>query len=130
MHVSTTSASIAAFFAGAIPNWILNRRWAWEREGKVEIAREVVGYSSVSLLCVLASSFGTGWMNQQVQGIPTGHGIRVALVTGAYVFVQALLFAVKYVIYDRWVFAGRSRFRAALRLRHQVWSAARADRTP
>ena len=130
MHVSTTSASIAAFFAGAVPNWMLNRRWAWERDGRVEIAREVVGYSIVSLLCVLASSLGTGWMNRQVQGIPAGHGIRVVLVTSAYVFVQALLFVVKYVVYDRWVFAGRSRFRAALRSRHQVWSAARANRAP
>ncbi len=130
MHVGTTTASIVAFFAGAIPNWILNRRWAWEREGRVEIAREVIGYSIVSLLCVLASSVGTGWMNRQVQSIPAHHGIRVALVTAAYVFVQALLFVVKYVIYDRWVFAGRSRFRAALRSRRQVWTAARANRTP
>ncbi|HLI24803.1 MAG TPA: GtrA family protein, partial [Acidimicrobiales bacterium] len=25
----TTVASVIAFFAGAVPNWILNRRWAW-----------------------------------------------------------------------------------------------------
>ncbi len=130
MGVDTTTDSIVAFFAGAVPNWILNRRWAWEREGKVEIAREVVGYSIVSLLAVLASSLGTGWAQHQVQSIPAHHGIRVALVTGAYVLVQALLFAVKYVIYDRWVFAGRSRFRAAFRSRRQVWTAARANRTP
>ena len=128
--VGTTIDSIAAFVAGAIPNWILNRRWAWERDGKVEIAREVIGYSIVSLLAVLASSLGTGWAQQQVRSIPAHHGIRVLLVTGAYVLVQALLFAVKYVIYDRWVFAGRSRFRAALRSRRQVWTAARANRTP
>jgi hypothetical protein len=37
---------------------------------------------------------------------------------------------VKFVVYDRWVFTGRSRLRAALRSRHQVWTAARANRTP
>lgn len=130
MGVGTTTDSIVAFFAGAVPNWMLNRRWAWERDGKIEVAREVVGYSIVSLLAVLASSLGTGWAQRQVQGIPAHHGIRVALVTGAYVLVQALLFVVKYVIYDRWVFAGHSRFRAALRSRRQVWTAARANRTP
>lgn len=128
--VDTTTCSIVAFFAGAVPNWILNRRWAWERNGQVEVAREVVGYSIVSLVAVLASSLGTGWAQQQVQSIPAHHGIRVALVTGAYVLVQALLFVAKFVIYDRWVFAGRSRFRATLRSRRQVWSAARANRTP
>ena len=46
------------------------------------------------------------------------------------VFVQAVFFVIKFVIYDRWVFAGKSRFRAALRSRRQVWSAARANRTP
>ena len=130
MGVGTTTDSIAAFFAGAVPNWILNRRWAWERDGNVEVAREVIGYSIVSLLCVVVSSVGTGWAQSLARGVPAHHGIRVLLVTGAYVLVQALLFAVKYVIYDSWVFAGRSRFRAALRSRRQVWTAARANRTP
>jgi putative flippase GtrA len=130
MSVNTTTDSILAFFAGAVPNWILNRRWAWERDGKVEVGREVIGYAIVSLLAVLASSLGTGWAQQQVRSIPAHHGIRVLLVTGTYVLVQALLFAVKYVIYDSWVFAGRSRFRAAWRSRRQVWTAARANRTP
>ncbi len=62
--------------------------------------------------------------------IPAGNGLRVLVTTAAYVFVQAVLFGVKFVIYDRWVFAGRSRIRAALRSRHQVWTAARANRTP
>jgi putative flippase GtrA len=116
----TTACSICAFFAGAIPNWILNRRWAWERSGRVEIAREVVGYGLVSMLAVLASSLATGWAAEQVRNLPAHHGIRVALVTAAYVLVQAVLFLAKFVVYDRWVFAGRSRFRAALRSRHRV----------
>jgi hypothetical protein len=62
--------------------------------------------------------------------VAPGHGIRVILVTGAYVFVQAVLFVVKFLVYDKWVFSGQSRLRAAVRSRHQVWSAARANRTP
>jgi putative flippase GtrA len=127
--VSTTIDSVAAFVAGAVPNWILNRRWAWQRTGQVEVAREVIGYVVVSVLALIAASAGTGaaqhWARHHA-----AHGLRAILVTGAYVVVQALLFVVKFVIYDRWVFAGRSRFRAALRSRHQVWTAARANRTP
>ena len=136
--VGTTVDSIAAFIAGAVPNWILNRRWAWEMTGRVEVVREVVGYTAVSLLALLAASAGTGWTQAWVKThVAPHHGLRVVLVTGAYVLVQALLFVVKFVIYDRWVFTGRSRFRAALRSRHealrsrrQVWTAARANRTP
>jgi putative flippase GtrA len=127
--VGTTIDSIVAFLAGAIPNWILNRRWAWQKTGQVEVAREVIGYVVVSVLALIAASAGTGaaqhWARHHA-----AHGLHAILVTGAYVVVQALLFVVKFVIYDRWVFAGRSRFRAALRSRHQVWTAARANRTP
>jgi putative flippase GtrA len=128
---NTTADSVVAFVAGAIPNWILNRRWAWKMTGRVEVVREVVGYTIVSVIALVASSLGTGAMQDFVKGhVSAHHGYRVVLVTGAYVVVQALLFGIKFVIYDRWVFTGRSRFRAALRSRRQVWTAARANRTP
>lgn len=128
--VGTTADSIAAFLAGAVPNWILNRRWAWKVRGRVAFGREIVGYIAVSVLALVFSSLATGFTNHLVQSIPAHHGIRVALVTGAYVLVQAILFVAKFIAYEHWVFYGRSRLRAALRSRHQVWSAARANRTP
>ena len=130
---NTTLDSIVAFVAGAVPNWVLNRRWAWEQTGPVEVVREVVGYTIVSLIALAASSLGTGLAKHfvvNVWHVPAHHGLRVILVTGAYVLVQALLFVWKFVVYERWVFAGESRVRAALRSRHQVWVAARANRTP
>ncbi len=130
LGVGTTLDSIAAFGAGAVPNWILNRRWAWRVIGKVSVGREVIGYVAVSLLALVASSAATGWTQEQVEGIPAHHGVRVALVTLSYVAVQAILFAAKFVAYEHWVFYGRSRVRAAVRSRHQVWMAARANRTP
>lgn len=130
MGAGTTLCSIAAFVAGAVPNWILNRRWAWQIRGQVAFLREIVGYLVISALALVASSAATGWTQDQVQGIPAHHGIRVLLVTASYVFVQAVLFAAKFVVYEHWVFSGRSRLRAAVRSRHQVWTAARANRTP
>jgi putative flippase GtrA len=127
----TTIDSVAAFAAGAIPNWILNRRWAWQMKGRVNLPREIFGYVVVSIVALVASSAGTGWtQNHLVPSIAPGHGLRVFLVTLSYVVVQAILFAAKFVVYEHWVFAGRSRVRAALRSRHQVWIAARANRTP
>lgn len=115
---NTTVDSVAAFAAGAVPNWILNRRWAWEQNGKTDVAREVVGYAIVSLVALAAAAYGTGLMQTYVRHhVEANSGLRAVLITGAYVAVQALLFAVKFVIYDRWVFAGQSRFRAAFRSR-------------
>ncbi len=128
--LGTTACSVGAFVAGAIPNWTLNRRWAWALKGRVAFGREVFGYIIVSALTLLASSEATGWTAQQVKGIPSHYGIRVSLVTGSYLAVFALLFVVRFAIYEHWIFSGRSRVRAALRSRLQVWSAARANRTP
>jgi putative flippase GtrA len=128
--INTTICSISAFVAGAVPNWVLNRRWAWKMQGQVSIAREIVGYIAISVAVLVMSSAATGWTSSEVQSIPAHHGIRVLLVTAAYVAVQAFFFGVKYLVYEHWVFAGRSRFRAAWRSRRQVWTAARANRTP
>jgi putative flippase GtrA len=127
----TTICSIGAFVAGAIPNWVLNRRWAWKLKGEVAFLREIVAYIAISGVVLVASSLGTGAMQSWVKvHVTPHHGIRVILVTGAYVFVQAVLFVAKFLIYEKWVFSGQSRLRAAVRSRHQVWSAARANRTP
>jgi putative flippase GtrA len=116
--VGTTADSIVAFIAGAVPNWILNRRWAWEKTGSVEVAREVIGYLIVSVVALVASSLGTGAMQSWVKAnVAAHHGFRVVLVTGAYVFVQVVLFVAKYLVYEHWVFSGRSRIRAGLRAR-------------
>ena len=42
-----TTCSILAFFAGAIPNWILNRRWAWRLKGRADFLREIVAYIAI-----------------------------------------------------------------------------------
>jgi putative flippase GtrA len=131
MGIRTGLDSAAAFIAGAIPNWILNRKWAWRMEGRAEFVREILAYTVISVIVWAASTWMTGHTQDWARHhIAAGNGLRVIVTTAAYVFVQAVFFGVKFVIYDRWVFAGRSRIRAALRSRRQVWSAARANRTP
>lgn len=127
---STTVCTIAAFVAGAIPNWTLNRKWTWKVEGRVAFGREIIAYIVISASTLLALSLATAWTHQRVQSIPAGHGIRVALVTASYFAVLALLYGLRFFLYEFWIFSGRSRIRAALRSRRQVWVEARANRTP
>lgn len=128
--VGTTACSVIAFVAGAVPNWYLNRRWAWQMKGKIAFGREVVAYVIVSALTLLASSEATAWTKHQVVSLPAHYGLRVTLVTASYLAVFAILFAIRFVIYELWIFSGRSRVRPALRSRVQVLNAARANRTP
>jgi putative flippase GtrA len=108
--VGTTLDSILAFVAGAGPNWVLNRRWAWQRTGKMDVRREVIGYTAISLVALAASSAGTGWVDTLVRHhYAHQHVLRVTLVTLTYVVVQALLFGAKFIAYDLWVFAEKLR---------------------
>jgi putative flippase GtrA len=131
MGIRTGIDSAAAFVAGAVPNWVLNRKWAWKMEGRAEFMREIFAYTVVSVLVWAASTWATGnTQNWAHKHVAPGSGLQVIITTAAYVFVQAVFFVIKFVIYDKWVFAGQSRLRAAVRSRHQVWNAARANRTP
>jgi putative flippase GtrA len=112
--VGTTADSILAFIAGALPNWILNRRWAWERTGEMDVAREVIGYALISLIALAASSAGTGWTDALLRHhLNHDHSLRVLLVSLAYVVVQGLLFVAKFIAYDALVFTDGGRVRTA-----------------
>lgn len=128
--LGTTACSVIAFVAGAIPNWVLNRRWAWQLKGKVALGREVVAYVIVSALTLLATAEATAWTKHQAMGLPAHYGLRVIAVTGSYLAVFAILFVIRFGIYELWIFSGKSRLRPALRSRIQVFAAARANRTP
>ncbi|HEY1523593.1 MAG TPA: GtrA family protein [Solirubrobacteraceae bacterium] len=132
MGVNTTLATVLAFFAGAIPNWSINRRWTWKLRGRVAFGREIVAYLVISATTLVLLSLATNWADSFVkqQHIQKGTGLRVLIVTGSYFGTLALLYGVRFFLYEKWIFSGRSRVRAALRSRRQVWSAARANRTP
>jgi putative flippase GtrA len=128
--VGTTTCSVIAFVAGAIPNWVLNRRWAWQVKGRIAFGREIFAYVIVSALTLFASSEATAWTQHHVMHLPAHYGLRVTLVTASYLAVFAVLFGIRFAIYELWIFSGRSRLRPALRSRFQVFAAARANRTP
>jgi putative flippase GtrA len=132
---STTVCSVGGFLAAAIPNWILNRRWAWRRDGTPAFGREILGYIGVSIVVLVSTSAATGWTNANIKWIPSHYGLRALVVTAAYVAVTVVLFFAKYAIYNYWIFSDVSRVRAgfrslALRSRSQVPSTARANRIP
>jgi putative flippase GtrA len=127
----TTLCTVIAFAAGAIPNWTLNRRWTWKVEGRVAFGREVLAYLVISATTLVVLSLVTGATNRLVSHhVAPHHGLRAILVTASYFSVLAVLYGLRFFLYEHWIFSGQSRVRAALRSRRQVWSAARANRTP
>jgi putative flippase GtrA len=104
--LGTTGATVAAFFAGAIPNYVLNRQWVWERRGRVRVGREVVLYSIVSLVSLVAAAAATGWAAQAVDG---SKAMGTAVVAAAYLVTYGILFVAKFVVFETIIFVERPR---------------------
>jgi len=102
--LSTTPASVVAFFAGAIPNYALNRAWVWQRRGLPDLRRELLPYVLVSVVSLVGGAVATGWAEQIA---PDDHAARIAFVAGAYLVAYGVLFVLKFVVYQLFIFADR-----------------------
>ena len=79
MGVNTTLATVLAFFAGAIPNWSINRRWTWKVAGRVALGREVVAYLVISGITLVLLSLATNGADSYVNA----HNIQRAPDSGS-----------------------------------------------
>lgn len=106
-HLGAIGSTWVAFVAGAVPNWILNRRWAWEKRGREGVAKESALYVLVSIVSLVASSAATKATALAV--VHTSHTARDLLVTFSYMASVVVLSVLKYLVYDRFVFVDRRR---------------------
>jgi putative flippase GtrA len=103
-HSGTTLASAAGFVGGAVPNYILNRRWAWrDRRGRNR-RQEILLYMAVAVVSFLVSAAVTHWAEIGARHLTAVRGWQVVLITAAYLGVSGVFFAVKFVIYETLVF--------------------------
>lgn len=103
-HRGTTLAVAAGFVGGALPNYILNRRWAWrDRRGRNR-RQEILLYMAVAVASFLASAVVTHWAEVGARHLTAVRGWQVVLITAAYLGVSGVFFAVKFVIYETVVF--------------------------
>ncbi|GAA3080154.1 putative flippase GtrA [Kribbella aluminosa] len=91
-------ATLVAWLAGAIPNYVLNRRYTWGRSG------QKLPYTMIVIGSAVSAALVTSLTDHLVRGIES-HAWKTLLVTGSYFGTYAVLFIVKFVLFDRLVFA-------------------------
>jgi len=104
LGLGPTGSSVAAFVAGAIPNYVINRYWAWGRRGRLRVAREVVLYIAIIVASLVISIIATSWADDLVKTLTRSHSARTTLVSGAYLGTQAVLFLVKFALFQTVIF--------------------------
>jgi putative flippase GtrA len=91
-------ATLVAWLAGAVPNYLLSRRWAWGRKG------QLLPYAMIVIGSAVTAALVTTATDHLVQGIDS-HAWKTLLVTGSYFGTYGVLFILKFVLFDRLVFA-------------------------
>ncbi|TDW89581.1 GtrA-like protein [Kribbella pratensis] len=91
-------ASLVAWVSGAVPNYLLNRRWTWGRSG------QKLPYTIIVVGSAVMAAVVTSVTDHLVQPLES-HAWQTVLVTGSYLATYAVLFIVKFVLFDRLVFA-------------------------
>lgn len=104
LHVGTTLASLIGFIGGAIPNYVLNRRWAWKDQGSRSRRSEILLYAAVSIASFAASAVVTDYAEHWARGFTVARGWQVVLVATAYLAVSGVFFVGKFVAYELIVF--------------------------
>lgn len=116
---SAAVASVVAFFAGAVPNYVLSKAWAWSDRELSSKRRAMFSYVLViavtNLFAILMTSLADDWVRTHI----ASHGVRTLLVDAAYLGSYGVMFVVKFLLFDGLVFNSR-------RSRHQVRSTTRA----
>lgn len=125
--VAGFSAAISgalAFLAGAVPNFLLQRYWTWQRSGRIGLRGEMLPYLAVIGFNALVATGLTAAAERVIAAAVADHVVRTALATVAFGASYLLLFVLKFVLLDRLVFGAAARREE--RSRHQVPTITRA----
>ena len=105
--LAAQTASMVAWVAGAVPNYLLNRRWAWRGRAKVHALREMLPYWAITLgtaaLAIAATTAADGWVRHAVPA----RGEQSFLLGVVYLGAYSLLFVIKFALFDGWVFSAK-----------------------
>jgi putative flippase GtrA len=101
------AASLVAWVAGAVPNYLLNRRWAWRERDRPPVWRELLPYWVITLgtaaLAIAATTAADGLVRHAV----SDRGERSFLLGVVYLAAYGVVFVIKFVLFDGWVFAAK-----------------------
>lgn len=101
LHLSPGLSSALAWLAGAVPNYWLNRSWAWRLRGRPSVRREVLPYVAVVAVTLLLAVGSTHLVDGWLRDAQSDPDVRVAAVAATFLGVYVLMFALRFLLLDR-----------------------------
>lgn len=95
---SAAISNVIAVTIGAIPNYLINRAWTFDKQGTHSFTREVLPFWSMAFLGLLLSTFTVAWAADRFDD----SAIAVSIANTA---AFGVLWVAKYFVLDRVLFA-------------------------
>ena len=96
--LSAAVSNVIAVTIGAIPNYMINRAWTFNKQGTHSFTREVLPFWSMAFLGLLLSTFSVAWAADRFDD----SAIAVMIANTA---AFGVLWVAKYFVLDRVLFA-------------------------
>lgn len=104
LKLTEVPSSVLATTISAIPNYFMNRKWAWGKEGKSHLWREVVPFWSLALIGLILSTVSVKLMGSYAKSHDFSVLTRNISVAIVYVGAFGLLWVGKFVIFNKVLF--------------------------
>ena len=101
LAMGTIWASVLSWLAGAVPNFWLNRNWAWQRTGRPSLRQEVLPYAVIIVTTLVLATVATGVADRWLHEQGTSSSLRVALVAAVFLGVYVVVFVVRFFLLER-----------------------------
>jgi putative flippase GtrA len=92
-------ANVFAVGVSSIPAYLVNRRWVWQRRGNHSVSREIVPFWAYTFAGLALSTVAVAAVEQRWDSAPA--------VSAANITAFAVLWILKFVLLDSWMFADR-----------------------
>jgi putative flippase GtrA len=113
-HWTAKSSAIFSTAVGTIPSYYLNRNWAWGKSGKSHFWKEVVPFWVIAFIGLAFST----WTSDTAEGYVIRHHIlglsRTLIVDGAFIGGFGVLWVLKFIIFNKFLFTTDEDLQAAL----------------
>lgn len=94
-------SSSLAWIAGAVPNYWLNRSWAWRLTGRPDLRREVLPYALIVAVTLLLAIVSTRAVDEALRAAGTASETRVLAVAATFLGVYVVVFFLRFLLLDR-----------------------------
>jgi len=105
---SAMECNVIATVVASVPAYYLNRTWTWGKRGKSQVWGEVVPFWSIALIAMVLSTGAVGLAAHNADRITHSSLDRALLVNGANLLTYAILWTVRYMVLNRFLFGPRT----------------------